>query len=142
MTRKPAIQLGVHLLMTSNAKSHLEVHFDQPIHPFHVSMADNAIDLFPDVRLMIELDVVSDIIDPHPRHRRLGLIMPTLLHDLRMQPNDIVVAIQTLLDGRDPSVLGIIHPGVTEAAIDLLDTRVDTVAEIYGLLGSYASLGV
>ena len=59
-------------------------------------MTADAIDVVLDVGLMIELDIVWNIKDTNPRHRRLRVIVPPLLHNLWMLGDDVLVAEQTL----------------------------------------------
>ncbi len=95
MTCKPAVKLSFVFPVAADAKPHLEFHTLQTIHGLHVPMASAAIKLSPDVPLMVKLNVIRQIKDPHPLHGLPGIQMFPLIHDLRMMGNNVLVAEKT-----------------------------------------------
>jgi hypothetical protein len=68
--------------------------------------------------------------------------MPPLLHNLGMLRNDVLVAIETKVHGRDSGIVRSFHKRMTEPAVDLLDPRVHPVAEIDRLNRTDPLMGV
>ena len=91
MAGQPAIELGLLLPVTVYAESHREIDWDQAIIFTNIPVASNAIDLVPNMGLVIKFDMVRDIEDSNPGYRRLGIIIPPFLHNFRVLGNDIVV---------------------------------------------------
>jgi len=132
---QPAVQLSVFLLVTRDAKTHLEVYRPQPVHGLYLAVAIGAVQLTPnDVRLVIELYVVRHVIDLNPRHRGVGVVMLPFFNNLRVLGNDVVVAEKTFLHCRESRPSGTIDKRMAEAAVDLFDSGMHPVAEINRLL--------
>jgi hypothetical protein len=135
VTGEPTIQIRLFLLMAFNAKSHPEGHTFDPVHRLNLPVASLAQDVFLDMPFMIENDVFRQVIGLSPRRWRFRVKISVLLFDLGMTSDDILVAIEALLNRRHPGKFGSSHVGMTEFARDLLHPRVNTVTERYGLLG-------
>jgi hypothetical protein len=142
MTRQPAIQLGIISLMTVDAKAHFEIHRHQAVRLLDISMACGAIDPRFDVRLMVELHVVGNVKNPHPRDRRFRIQAPSLFHDLGMLGNNVLVAEKAFAYLRNPRMVRPLHKRVTEATVDFFHPRMDSVAKINGLLRPQISLRI
>ncbi len=142
MARQPTIQLGVSPLVTVDAKSHLEFHGNQAIPFLYIPMAYRTIDVFLDVPLVIELNVIRHIKNPNPGDRIFLLIVQLQLPDLWMLGNDVFMAEQALPHRRNAGLSGSLHKGVAEPTTDSLDPCMDPVAEIYRLLWADGSMGI
>jgi hypothetical protein len=136
VTRQPAIQGCILLLMTVYTKGHLEVHLHQPVVALHLAVARSAVNPRPDVWLMVEFHMIGDIVNSHPGHRGLRVEMPSFLHDLRMLGNDVRVTEKTECHSRDSCILRSVHIRMAEPAVDLLHPRMNAMAEIDRLLRS------
>ena len=130
MTRQPAVQGCVLLLVAVYAECHLKVNLNQTVVSFHVAVAHRTIETSPNMGLVIELHVVGDVVDPHPGHRRLCVEMPSFLHDLRVLGNDVRVTEKTERHGRNARILRSIDIRMAEATTDLLVPCMDPVAEV------------
>jgi hypothetical protein len=128
--------------MAVNAKTHLEIERNQSIHLLHIPMACDAVDLLPDVWLVIEFNIIGNIEDSNPGHRCLRIIMPPLQNNLRMLWNNILVAEKTFVHRRDSSILGSSHKGVAETAIDFLYSYVNAMAKKDWLFCSNGSMRI
>lgn len=105
MARQPAVQLSIFFPVAVDAKLHFKLHRAQAVHACHVAMANRTVQLSPvDVRRVLELHEVGDIVDSHPRHRGPGIVVPLLLGYLRVIGNDDLVAIEAFLHRREPCV--------------------------------------
>lgn len=129
MTRQPAVHLGAHLLVAIDAKAHFEILADQTVHFFHLAMTILAVKPRFEMRPVVEFHMVRNVKNPNPGHRRLRFQMPPLLHDLGVLGNDVLVAIETKVHGRDSGVMRPFDIGMTEAAVDLLDAGMHPMAE-------------
>ena len=89
VARKPAIQLGLLLPVTVHTETHLKINRYQAVIFIHLSMAGHAIDLVPDMGLMIKFDMIREIIDSDPGDRNPGIIIPFFPHNFRMLRDDI-----------------------------------------------------
>jgi len=130
MTRQPAVQGCVLLLVAVYAECHLKVNLNQTVVSFHVAVAHRTIDIGPNMGLVIELHVVGNVVDPHPGHRRLCVKMPSFLHDLRVLGNDVRVTEKTERHGRNARILRSIDIRMAEATTDLLVPCVDSMTEV------------
>jgi hypothetical protein len=141
MAGQPAVDLGLLLFMTLDAKSHLKIHRAETIHGFHVSVTLDTVDFSEnDVRLMPEFYVIGHKIDLDPRNGGLAFVMFSFLHDLRVHGDHVLVTEETFFQRRDPGVIGPVHERMAESAVDLFDARMDPVAEIDGLLRADAPI--
>ena len=95
MARKPAVKLGLSFPVTGDAKFHLKRHRHQAIKFFYITMANRTIDIFSDMRCVIEFNMVRNIIDPLPGNRGPGFQMPALLNQLRMLRDDVIMTEET-----------------------------------------------
>ena len=126
---QPAVQLGVHLSVAIEAKAHFEILPDKPVHLPHLPVAIFAIETGSQVRPMVEFHMVGHIENPDPRHRYFRFQMPPFLQNLGVLRNDVLVAEETDAYGRDSGVGRTFPKRMAEAAVDLLDPRVNPVAE-------------
>ena len=95
MARKPAVKLGLSFPVTGDAKFHLKRHRHQAIKFFYITMAHSTIDIFSDMRGVIELNIVRNIIDPLPGNRRFCFQVPALLYQLRVLRDDVIMTEET-----------------------------------------------
>ncbi len=123
--------------MTCDTKTHLKIHAIDPVHGFHGPMALGATNLLFDMPFVIKEHVLGQIIGFSPRRGRPGIEIPVLLFDLGMVGNDIFMAIQALFHRRHTWMFGATYIGMTKLTLDELYTRMETVAEGYGLLRAY-----
>ena len=135
MTRQPTIQLGIHLPVTADAKSHFKFYGPQAIHGLHLSMALRAVQTCPfDVGNVIEKNKARHPVNPYPGHRLFLLIMLLFLENLRMVRNDVLMAEKALLHWGQAGIRGAFDKGMAEPAVDLLYPGMDPMAEIDRLL--------
>jgi hypothetical protein len=142
VARKPAVELGLLLFVAVHTETHLKINRDQTIILFNIPVARRAIDLVPDMGLVIKFDMIRDIIDSDPGDRGLGIIIFPLLHDFRVLRNDILMAEEAQTHGGDPCVFGAICEGMAEPAADLFRARMNPVAEINRLFGADGLMGI
>jgi len=142
MTRHPAVKFRPPLPVAVDAEAHLKIHGHEPVHVFYFPVAVRAVDSRPDVGAVVEFHMVGHIINANPGDRSFGFQVPSLLNDLGMLRDDVLVARETLAHRGNPRVVGPVHVGMTESAVDLLDPGVNPVAEKNGLLGADGLLGV
>ena len=91
VARKPAVELCLPLSMTVHTKTHLKIDRDQTIICLNIPVARQAIDLVPDMGLVIKFDMIRDIIDSDPGDRGLGIIIFPFLHNFRVLRDDILM---------------------------------------------------
>ena len=91
MARKPAVKLGLSFPVTGDAEFHLKRNRYQAIKFFYITMAHSTIDIFSDMRGVIELNMVRNIIDPLPGYRRFCFQVPALLNQLRVLRDNIIM---------------------------------------------------
>jgi hypothetical protein len=91
---------------------------------------------FSDMSSVVEHHVLRQIIRFSPGRGGLGVEIPMFFFDLRMIGNNVFMAVETLLHRGEPRVAGARHIGMTEGTLDLLDSRMHTMAEGDGLLGT------
>lgn len=127
--------------MAPYAESHLEVHLLEPVPLGHVPVALGAIQSKEDMRLVVEVHMVWHIIDSHPRHWCLVLIVPSFLLNLRMLRNYMVVAKKTLLHLRKTRPGRSVHKRVTEPTADLLHPSMNSMTEMDGLFHPQSFMG-
>jgi len=143
VTCQPAVDLGILLFVAGDTKVHLEIHRLKAVKGGHGTVAFRAIQLSPvDVRFMAELDVIGYVKDAQPGDGYLLVVVLLFLHDLRMGRNDVLMAEEAFFHGRDARVLGTIHEGMAESAIDLFHPGMHAMAEIDGLLRAKVRLGI
>ena len=142
MTRQPAVQLGIELLMTGDTKLHLKFHRHQSIHLLYFSVTVHTIDFSLDMGLVVEFYMIGYVIHPHPGDGGFGFQMPSLLHDLGMVGNNVLMTEETFTDLGDSSIMRAVNKGMAKSTVDLLHPGMNPVAEIDGLLGPYGLLGV
>jgi len=123
--------------MTCDTKTHLKIHAIDPVHGFHGPMALRAANPLLDMPFVVEDHVLGQIIGFSPRRGCPGIEIHVFLFDLGMVGNDIFMAIEALFYRRHTWMFGASHIGMTELTLDKLYTRMETVAEGYGLLRAY-----
>ncbi len=101
MTRQPAIDVGIFLIMTFQAHPHAPIFVRQPLQVLNLPVAFPAGNFTVDMPLMIEQDVLGHIVDFHPGGGGLGVEILMLLLDPGMFFDDIVMAVQTLFHRRN-----------------------------------------
>ena len=134
MTGQPAINVGLFLVVTIDAKAHEEPVLLKPIHVLHVSVTLLTGDFLSDVTLMPEEDELGDVVHLAPRGRGVGVEIVVLLLYRRELGNDVLVAVEAFLHRRDTGEGGAIHVRMTELALDILHPGMHLVAEGDGLL--------
>ena len=139
VTCQPAVELSLPLSVAVDAKLHLKVDGYQTVLFFHLSMACGAIDLISDVGFMIEFHVIRDIKYSNPRDGGLRIEVPSLLHNLRMLGNNVLMTEKTEALRRDPGILRAVDKRMTESATDILVSSMNAMTEIDRLLGSDGS---
>ena len=143
VARQPAIDLRIFLFVTGDTEVHLEIYRFEAVKGGHGTVAFRAIQLSPvDVRFMAELDVIGYVKDAQPGNGYLLVVVLLFLHDLRMGRNDVLMAEEAFFHRRDARVLGTIHEGMAEPAVDLLHSGMHAMAEIDGLLRAKVRLGI
>jgi hypothetical protein len=143
VTGQPAVDLCIFLFVAGDTKVHFEIHRFEAVKGGHGTVAFRAIQLAPiDVRFMAELDVIGYVKDAQPANGYLLVVVLPFLHDLRMGRNDVLMAEEAFFHGRDARVLGTIHEGMAEPAIDLFHPGMHAMAEIDGLLRAKVRLGI
>jgi hypothetical protein len=119
--------------MASNAKAHSKIYRDKAVHALDIAVTFGAINLCSHMRTMMKIDIIRNKIDTNPGNRSLLIIMLPLFQYLRMQRDDVAMAVKTLFYRWDPCILGLVDIRVTKTAIDLLDSCMDPMAKIDGL---------
>jgi len=133
MASQPAVYSRFFLLMTFDTKSHSETNFLNAVHGFHCTVAVLTRNLFFNVSLVIEKDVLRNIVDFYPGRWRLGMVVPVLFFDPGMIGNNIVMAIEAFIDRRYPRERGTGDVGMAKFALDRFYPSMNAVAEGYGL---------
>ena len=100
VTRQPAINVGIFLLMTFHTHSHPPVLGRQPLKVLYQSVAFPAGDFFVDMTLVVEQDMFRYVVYLHPGGGGLGVEVFVLLLDLRVFFDNIIMAMQTLFHRR------------------------------------------
>ena len=133
VTRQPTSQVGVFYLVTVDAKSHFKIDAFYPVHGFHFAVTFLAFDLAVYMALVIKQDMLGQIIDLPPR--RGGFCVKILMFFLNpgVIGNDIIMAMKTFFDRRQPGVIGTIHVRVAVPALDVFNPCMHPVAEGNGL---------
>ncbi len=127
---QPAVELRLLFLVAADAESHLEINRLQTVHGCHLAMAVSAVQFaYNDMRLMAEFDKVRYKKNSDPRDGDILVKILFFLYQLRMFRNDIFMAEKTFFQGRQPGLGRTVDKWVTEAAVDLLDPGMYTVAE-------------
>ena len=136
VTRQPAIDIGILLIVAFQAHSHPPLLVRQSLNVLNQTVAFLAGNFAVDVPLMIEQDVLGHIVDLFPGSRGLGVEVFVLLLDPGMFFDDVVMAVQTFFHRRNARMIGIGNIGMTVLTLDLLDAAVHRVAERYRLFRS------
>ena len=142
MASQPTVQGRVLLLVAVYAECHLKVNLNQTVVFLHVAVACRAVDIGPNVGLVIKFHIVGNVVNLDPRYRGLRVQMPSLQYNLRMLGNDMGVTEKTLAHRRDARTLRPIDIGMTEATTDLLHPRMDPVTKIDRLFGADRPAGI
>ena len=129
VTRQPAIEVSFLFSVAGDAESHLKGRPLEPIHGLNLAVTLFTNDFFLDVSLVVEKNVLREIIHFDPGRRRLAIKIPVLLLNFRMADNDVLVTVKAFLYRRDAGEMGTAHIGMTEFALDLLDSAMNPVAE-------------
>ena len=101
MTGQPAINVGILLLMTFQAHTHLPILGRQPVKVFYLSVAFPAGNFAVDMPLMIEQHVFGHVVHLDPGRGGLGVEILVLLLDPGVFFNNIIVAVQTFFHRRN-----------------------------------------
>jgi len=129
MARQPAVQIGFFSFMTSNTKTHFKTFTLQAIHRFNGAMAFPTGNIFLDMPLMVEKNMFRQIKNLFPRCRGPGVKVPVLFLNFGMIGDDIFVAIQAFFHWGYPRVNRTVHIRMTKLTLDILDPRMDPMAE-------------
>ena len=100
MACQPTIHVGILLLMTRDAKTHLKIHALDPVHGFHCPMALGASNLLLYMPLVVENHMFSQIIGLSPRRGGSRIEIHVLFFDLWVIRNDVFMAIEALFHRR------------------------------------------
>lgn len=136
MARQPTSHVCIVLFMTIDTKPHFESFGLNPIHILDFSVAFYALDIFFDVPLVVEQNMLRNVEDLFPRRRGLGVEIFVLLLNPRMIGNDVVMTVETFFNRRQPRMNRPAHIRVAELALNRLDAGMDSVTERNGLFGS------
>ena len=136
MTRQPAIDIGILLIMAFQAHSHTPLFVRQPLNVLNLTVAFLAGDFAVDVSLMIEQDMLGHIVDFFPGSGCSVVEILMFLLNPGMFFDDIVMAVQTLFHRWNARMVGVGNIGMTVLALDLLDAAMHRVAERYRLFRS------
>ena len=101
VTRQPAINVGILLIVTFQAHPHAPLLGRQPLKVLNLSVAFPAGNFTVDMTLVVEQDVLGHIVDLDPGSRGLGVEILVFLLDPGMLFYNIVMAMQTLLHRRN-----------------------------------------
>ena len=138
MASQPAVQIGLLRTVAINTETHLEMNALDPVHRLYGTVALLAGYVLLHVAFVIEDHVFGQVVDLAPRGRGVCVVILMFLPDLRVIGDDVLVAIETLLDRWNPGVNRTPHVGVTKLALDLLYTRMEPMTERDRLLGTDA----
>ena len=95
---KPAVELGILFPVTGYAKIHLEIDSFQPVLAFHIPMTIRTVKLRPlHMGNVIKKHKIRYPEDSYPGHRLVRCSNASPFFDLRMIPNNILVAEETFL---------------------------------------------
>ena len=136
MTRQPAIQICLLLLVAGNAKPHLKTHPFDPIHGLDFPVAFLAANLLPDMSLVVKKYMLREVIDLSPWRGDIGIEIVVLLFYLRVTCNNMFMAIQTFLHRRNPRMNRPAGIWVAEQTLYLFYPCMDPVAEGDWLFGA------
>jgi hypothetical protein len=89
--------------------------------------------VFVNVPLMVEQDVLGHIVHFHPGGRGVRVEIFVFLLNPGMPFDDVVMALQTEFHRRQSRKIGVGYVWVTILALNLFDAAVDVVAERYRL---------
>ena len=129
MTRQPAIDVDIFLIMTFQAHPHTPLLGRKPLKVFYRAVAFPAGNFAVDVALMIEQHVFGHVVHLDPGRGGLGVEIFVLLLNPGMFFNNIIVAVQTFFHRRNARKIGIGNVGMAVLALYLLDATVHIVAE-------------
>ena len=101
MTRQPAIDIGILLIVTFQAHSHAPIFVRQSLNVLNLTVAFLAGNFTVDMALMIEQDMLGHIVDFFPGSGGLAIEILMLLLDPGMFFDDIIMAVQTLFHRRN-----------------------------------------
>ncbi len=138
MTSQIAVQLRVLFLVAVDTEFHLKVVDAQPVHRCHIAVALRTFQFAEfNMRQVPEFHEIRHEEDSHPGHRHPIIEMLLFLNDLRVLWNNIFMAKKAFAHLGKSCVFAAFYIRMTEPAVDLLDARVNPVAEIDRLNGAY-----
>jgi hypothetical protein len=128
---QPAVGLGFLFLVTGDAKSHFEIHRTKTIHGPYIPVTLSTVQFSPSqVRLMVELHKVRNIIDLLPWDGGIGFEIFFLFDQLRVQRDNVLMTEKAFFHRRESCIPGSFHIRMAESAVDLLHARMNPVAEV------------
>jgi hypothetical protein len=140
MACQPAIEVGIFLLMTLDALTHIPDFLGQALKVLHLAVTFGAGNFTVNMALVIEEHVLGHIVEFYPRCWRIGVKILVFLFYPGMFGNNIFMAVQAFFHGRYSGVIGIGHVGVAVLTLDLFDSTVNIVAEGNRLLRSNGAI--
>ena len=129
MTRQPAIDIGILLIVAFQAHSHAPFLVRQSLNVLNLTVTFLAGNFAVDVPLMVEQDVLGHIVNLFPGSGGLGIEVFVLLLDPGMFFDNIIMAVQTLFHRWNAGMIGIGNIGMTVLALNLFDAAVHRMAE-------------
>ena len=134
VTGQPTVELGLPFSVASHAKAHLEVDRHESIPGFDVAVTLCAVDFVPaHMGPVMEINIIRRKENPDPGDRFSRLKVLELLLNFRVLGDDVLMAKEAFLNRWNSRILGALHKGVTEAAVDFFYACMDAVAERNGL---------
>ncbi len=134
MACQPAVEVGIFLLVTLDALTHIPDFLRQALKVLHLTVTFAAGNFVVNMTLVIEQHVFGHIIDFYPGRRCIGVKVFVFLFYPGMFGNNIFMAVQAFFHRRYSGMIGIGHIGVAILALDLFNPAVDIMAERYRLL--------
>ena len=102
MTRQPAVDLGVFLLVAVNTESHLKIHRLKTVFGLYIPVAFRAVQICPAyMRLMTEFYKIRYPENFYPTHGITGLVMFKLLYKLGVRRDYIFMTEEAFLHCRN-----------------------------------------
>ena len=135
MARQPAVDIGTFLLVAFQTRSHAPVLDRQTLQIFNRTVAFLAGDLFVNMTLMVEQNVLGHVVYLCPGRRCLRVKIFMLFLNFGVVFYDVIVTVQTFFHRRDTRKIRVCDIGVAILALNLFDSDMNIVTEGYGLFG-------
>ena len=129
MACQPAVDIHLFILMALDAKSHFKSLAQKPVHGLDTAVARPAFNLFFNMPLVVEYDMLWNIKYFFPGYGHARIIIIVLFLDPGMTGDDVIVTVKTFFHRRNPRVDGPADIRMTKFAGNGFDSGMHPMAE-------------